>query len=439
MSINQKLELRNFDVRNEKLRHEQCLRVAGDWVASRQERNLLQWKAKGECSRGDQCSFRHESHDRAKPTPKTGPPSEPPTPRGRIKKSDAGCKFGTECWFPRWKVEEQPNKRPKKGGDKSAVAIVKSVRQLGCLSQDAGPPESATISRKSTKFWDQFDEYDTQEVRCVKQTSEKTKVHRWKNTSQTSSSAQSLRREIWGPISGRDRKTRAMRPGRRVETCQEYLSAQRNGKSYILFAFRWVGFAGRIHNKAGGKRVCGGLRSKHAYGQQERPWLCRSGNRNALKMPDNGSNSPRRGSNKRRGNSVCQGIGFIRDSNASRRFTGSSFTRKLCEDHGFYYHSSSGQKPHLIKNGRTPNFAPFVVPGLSISSSNSFSPTSPTSSSQESVTSTEQPALTRSGSMSEEVQGNLSHGPAEIENPNKNDDNEELRGNLSHGLPGTVW
>ena len=44
------------------------------------------------------------------------------------------------------------------------------------------------------------------------------------------------------------------------------------------------------------------------------------------------------------------------------------------------------------------------------------------------------PALTRSESMSEEVQGNLSHGAAETENPNKND-NEEVRGNLSHDLP----
>ena len=56
-----------------------------------------------------------------------------------------------ECSFPHWKVEEQPNKRPKKGGDKSAVAIVKSVRQLGCVFQDAEPPESVAISRKATK------------------------------------------------------------------------------------------------------------------------------------------------------------------------------------------------------------------------------------------------------------------------------------------------
>ena len=47
--------------------------------------------------------------------------------------------------------EAQPNTRPKNGGDKSAVAVVKSVRQLGCVFQDAEPPESVAISRKATK------------------------------------------------------------------------------------------------------------------------------------------------------------------------------------------------------------------------------------------------------------------------------------------------
>ena len=40
---------------------------------------------------------------------------------------------------------------------------------------------------------------------------------------------------------------------------------------------------------------------------------------------------------------------------------------KLCEDHGFSYHWTSGQKPHLTNNGRRINcnvsiFVPFVVP-----------------------------------------------------------------------------
>ena len=78
---------------------------------------------------------------------------------------------------------------------------------------------------------------------------------------------------------------------------------------------------------------------------------------------------------------------------------------------------------------------PFIVPGLSTSSSSSSSHTSPTSSSQETVTPTEYPASTRSESMSEEVRGNSSHGPAETEKPNKNHDNEEVRGNSSLDLP----
>ena len=75
---------------------------------------------------------------------------------------------------------------------------------------------------RAQKSWDQFDEYDSQELRSVMQTSEKqTSIAEW-NTSQGSSSAQSLPYEIWGLISGGDWKTRAMRLRRRVETCQKH-------------------------------------------------------------------------------------------------------------------------------------------------------------------------------------------------------------------------
>ena len=152
---------------------------------------------KGQCSKGDQCSFRHKSNDRANPTPKAVPPSEPQSSktrgrsvsrkrnaRGRSQsekfnrqpckfflkgtctkspceywhlpecqfcKTKSGRKFGAECSFPHWKVEEQPNKKPKKGDDKSAVAIVKSVQQLSCVSQDTEPPDSATTSTEGHK------------------------------------------------------------------------------------------------------------------------------------------------------------------------------------------------------------------------------------------------------------------------------------------------
>ena len=64
---------------------------------------------------------------------------------------------------------------------------------------------------------------------------------------------------------------------------------------------------------------------------------------------------------------------------------------KLCEDHGYTNHWTSGQKPHLIRNDRKidckiSNFVPFVVPGLSTSSSSPASSSTPSpSSSQESI------------------------------------------------------
>ena len=167
-SICQKLRLRNFDARHGRIE-------TGAVVTSRRgssgiERGqgvCCQWKAKGQCSRGDKCSLRHDGDERANPTPKTAPLSEPP-PRGRsasrerrlrgrspsgktnrqlcknflkgtgtklpcvywhppecqFYKSEPGCKFGTERSFPHWRAEEQRNKKPKKGGEKSAVATV---------------------------------------------------------------------------------------------------------------------------------------------------------------------------------------------------------------------------------------------------------------------------------------------------------------------------
>ena len=119
-----------------------------------------QWKEKGQCSKGDQCSFRHESDDRAqKPEHNAATPPEPSFSRGRsvskkrsiqgksnhgailrqpcryylkgtctrspcenwhppecqFYKTETGCKVGDKCLFPHHKVDEQPNKKPKKG------------------------------------------------------------------------------------------------------------------------------------------------------------------------------------------------------------------------------------------------------------------------------------------------------------------------------------
>ena len=67
-------------------------------------------------------------------------------------KSENGCRFGEKCSYAHRQVDEQPSKRSKKNGDKSAVAMLKITRQLGCVFQDMEPPKSTTILRKSSNI-----------------------------------------------------------------------------------------------------------------------------------------------------------------------------------------------------------------------------------------------------------------------------------------------
>ena len=60
-----------------------------------------------------------------------------------------GCRFGEKCSYAHRQVDEQPGKKFEKNGDKSAVAILKNTRQLGCVFQDTQPPESSPILWKS--------------------------------------------------------------------------------------------------------------------------------------------------------------------------------------------------------------------------------------------------------------------------------------------------
>ena len=75
-------------------------------------------------------------------------------------KSENGCRFGEKCSHAHRQVEEQPSKRSKKNGDKNAVALLKSTRQLGCVFQDMEPPKSSSILWKSSNI--------RKPIRCVK-------------------------------------------------------------------------------------------------------------------------------------------------------------------------------------------------------------------------------------------------------------------------------
>ena len=84
-SINQKLRLRNFDARHQKIETGAVVKnLKGLSGVEGGKGTCQQWKDKGQCSQGDRCSFRHETQDRAqKPEPKAATPSEPSMTRGR--------------------------------------------------------------------------------------------------------------------------------------------------------------------------------------------------------------------------------------------------------------------------------------------------------------------------------------------------------------------
>ena len=79
-SIDQNLRLRNFDARNERIETGAVvMNCRGQRGVERGPGECYQRKTKGQCSRGDSRSFRHDENKRAKSIPKSALSCEPPT------------------------------------------------------------------------------------------------------------------------------------------------------------------------------------------------------------------------------------------------------------------------------------------------------------------------------------------------------------------------
>ena len=161
-SIEQDIRIRNFEARNGN--YEKNALVKNQGTKQRGQRTLgdcWQWKTKGQCSKKDNCSFRHDINKRAKLTQPNPSPSSfmqqnernasrtrsprGKSPSGRMSrwpckdylkgtctnsfcekwhppeclfyKSESGCRFGEKCSYAHRQVDEQPSKRSKKNGD----------------------------------------------------------------------------------------------------------------------------------------------------------------------------------------------------------------------------------------------------------------------------------------------------------------------------------
>ena len=169
-SIEQDLRNKNFGARNGN--YERNAVVKNQGTKQRVQRILgdcWQWEFNGQCSRGDNSSFRHDINKRGKMTQSNTSPnsfmqknerktSGTRCPRGRspsgrmyrwpckdylkgtctnsfcekwhppeclFHKTKSGCRLGEKCSYAHRQVEEQQTKRSKKNDDKSAVAMLK--------------------------------------------------------------------------------------------------------------------------------------------------------------------------------------------------------------------------------------------------------------------------------------------------------------------------
>ena len=190
--------------------------------------------------------------------------------------------------FPHYNVDEEPKKRPKKGyfpkrresEDKGAVAIPNSVSQMGCVSQDSDALASQGMKEfrgnPMQKVLNAIQRVRFGEVHATsREYPGQERTIAWKNTSQTSTSAKSLRYK--------NSRDRSHEETERQERCAQskawdlaknICQARSERQGYNLLACRKIGSPKCLSKRAGGKRVSGRFRSEYAYGQQARPSLC---------------------------------------------------------------------------------------------------------------------------------------------------------------------
>ena len=155
-----------------------------------------QWKTNGQCSKGDNCSFRHDMNKRGKSSPSNPSPNsfmrqserkpsraqspKGKSPSGRMSrwpckdylrgtcnnsfcerwrppeclfyKTKSGCRFGEKCSFAHRQVDAQPTKWSKSNNDKSAVAILKKGNWQESVTDGCHDRPGKSVKRSDKKL-----------------------------------------------------------------------------------------------------------------------------------------------------------------------------------------------------------------------------------------------------------------------------------------------
>ena len=170
----------------------------------------------------------------------------------------------------------------------------------------------------------------------------------WKNTSQTSSSAKSQRCEIWGQLSRRDCKTTAMRPKQSMESCQKHTSSKRTTKLHSS------------RRQRNGVSSVTSKKRKFVVDSRARLHVVSKRNLNSAELETmrisrsyDGDDGQRRGAkHEKKPRYMSKNMDLFVKVMLLEETPAVLSLGKLCKDHGYTYHWTRDQKPHLTKKGQ---------------------------------------------------------------------------------------
>ena len=172
----------------------------------------------------------------------------------------------------------------------------------------------------------------------------------WKNTSQKSSSAKSLRHEIRGPAAWRDWKTTAMRPKQGMNLGKNIFKLKEKDKATLYSpAEEWALPAAERKEREEREFVVDSGACMHMV--SEKDFNSAERDHEDIEESDDGDDGQRRGANQRRSHGKCHG--HISQSYASWRNSRSSFLGEtLWGHHGYTYHWTQRPKTTSHQKGQ---------------------------------------------------------------------------------------
>ena len=86
-------------------------------------------------------------------------------PYVKITNLNRDAHFGDKCMFRHAEADSQPSKKSKKSGVKGSVACLKKSKHVGCVFQDTVTPKSRRFYGRARHLWDQIAPFDSQKAR----------------------------------------------------------------------------------------------------------------------------------------------------------------------------------------------------------------------------------------------------------------------------------